>query len=110
MSRMRFFVSYTRRDGVVTSALLAPLRSRLNQFGVPFIHELQPKHPRTNAWREQARIVRALMRSDIVILLETPLVYQSPWVRFELAVARLLLRPVLKLDAGNLAAVQIAAR
>ena len=108
MTEIRIFVSYTRRDGQVTTTLLSPLRSKLERVGVPFIHESCHEDSIASLFRQQILIIVALLRCDVVILLESPLVYRSPWVRFELALARLLFRPVLILNATNLAAAKVA--
>ena len=108
MTEMRLFVSYTRRDGQVTTTLLSPLRTKLERVGVPFIHESCHEDSIASLFRQQVRIILELLRCDVVILLDSPLVYRSPWVRFELALARLFFRPVLILNVTKLAAAKVA--
>ncbi|MEN9865648.1 MAG: hypothetical protein RL748_1238 [Pseudomonadota bacterium] len=91
---MNVFVSYTRRDGVVTLDMLKRLHSHLLGVCTPFVHAIeQPtiKH-------QQLSVFLALFRAHIVILIISPGIYLSPWVRLELFVARLLLRPIISID------------
>lgn len=94
---MRIFVSYSRRDGEVTDQSLRLIEQYLNGIAVPFVHCLQPKHR-----CEQVAVLIALVRSHMVLLVDSPAARASPWVRLELAIARILLRPVLRLDAADL--------
>lgn len=97
---MNVFVSYTRRDGVVTDAMLRRLGSHLETICSPFIHALVEKQ----ITHQQLTVLRALFRSHLVILLVSPESFQSPWVRLEIFLARLLLRPIIKIEAKELAA------
>ncbi len=96
---MNVFVSYTRRDGVVTDAMLRRLGNHLSTVCSPFIHALVEKQ----ITHQQLTVLRALFRSHVVILLVSPESLQSPWVRLEILLARLLLRPIIKIDAKELA-------
>lgn len=93
---MRLFVSYSRRDGMVSSQMLQALEAHLQGICDPFIHCL---HDTGSRW-EQLRVVRALIASHAVLLVESPATAWSPWVRFELLLARMLGLPLLRLDAG----------
>lgn len=95
---MRLFVSYTRRDGVVTQELLTRLNAHLVGVCTPFIHALEEK----NLSHQQLRVILALFRSHAVLLLRSPEVRRSPWVRLEMCIARFLLLPVIMLDAEEL--------
>jgi ABC-type arginine transport system ATPase subunit len=95
---MKFFVSYSRRDGVVTEQMLRLLQLHLRDLGTPFIHCLQSSNGR---W-EQLKVMRALIASNVVLLIDSPAARTSPWVKLELLVARLFLRPILRLDAVDL--------
>lgn len=94
---MKIFVSYSRRDGVVTERTLRLVAQYLRGIGKPFIHCLQPPKGR---W-EQASVVYALLCSPLIVLIDSPAARQSPWVKFELALARLLFRPILRLPADD---------
>jgi len=95
---MNLFVSYTRRDGIVTDELLLRLNVILKSTCNPFIHVIEAE----NLLCQQLGVVLALLRSDAVLLLTSPAVHKSPWVRLELMIARLLFLPIISLDAKML--------
>lgn len=95
---MRIFVSYTLRDGQVTADLLAGLHRHLAVVCSPFIHAIEAPRLR----HQQLAVLWALVRSRAVVLLVSPSVHQSPWVRLELALGRLLRRPIICLDVAVL--------
>jgi len=97
---MNVFVSYSRRDGVVTTALLSHLYAHLVGVCDPFIHALE--EPKVK--HQQLAVLRALLRCHLIILLVSPASKKSPWVRLEIWLGRLLLRPVVSIDASTLAA------
>lgn len=99
---MRLFVSYSRRDGMVTSESLRTLDSHLRDVCTPFIHCL---HDSGAKW-EQVRVLRELLVSHAVLLVESPAAATSGWVRIELIIARLLCRPLLRLKASDLNAAE----
>lgn len=94
---MNIFVSYSRRDGEVTDQSLRLIERYLNGIGTPFIHCFQPK-----SRCEQVSVLLALAKSHVVLLVDSPAAKTSPWVRLELTIAKLLLRPVLRLHAKDL--------
>lgn len=96
---MKVFVSYSRRDGVVTTALLSRLYTHLAGVCEPFIHAIE--EPRIKY--QQLAVFTALFRCHLIILLVSPASSQSPWVRLELWLGRLLMRPVVSIDASTLA-------
>jgi hypothetical protein len=95
---MRLFVSYSRRDGLVTDAMLRLLDRYLTGFCTPFVHCL---HGSSSRW-QQLLVLRALLMSSAILLLESPATQTSGWVRFELVVGHILCRPVLRLKATDL--------
>jgi hypothetical protein len=95
---MNLFVSYSRRDGMVTNSMLERLGLYLSGFCFPFIHCLAVPHAR---W-QQLTVIKALIFSDAILLIESPAAKTSEWVRRELFIARLLRRPVLRLSAADL--------
>lgn len=99
---MKLFVSYSRRDGIVTTEALRTLDVHLQQVCTPFIHCL---HDSGSRW-EQARVMMALLASHAVLLVESPAAEASGWVRLELFVARLLGLPLMRLQAGDITAAQ----
>lgn len=99
---MNLFVSYSRRDGLVTTELLRRLECHLQGVCIPFIHCI---HERGGRW-EQLRVIRALMNSHAVLLVESPAASTSRWVRLELVLAKILCRPLLRLDVRDLRVLQ----
>ena len=95
---MRLFVSYTRRDGVVTKRTLEDLNEYLCSICTPFIHAVEEPNIK---W-QQLSVVKAIFRSHAVLLINSPEVYQSPWVKFELILARMLFMPVMHIEASSI--------
>lgn len=95
---MKIFVSYSRRDGLVTAQMLQILDRHLRGIATPFIHCL---HGSSSRW-QQLLVLRALVSSHVILLVESPACSTSKWVRFELLLGRLLCRPLLRLNAGDL--------
>ena len=98
---MRVFVSYSRRDGVVTKPMLELLDKHLQGVCTPFIHCL---HGSNRRW-EQLHVLRALLASHTLLLVESPAAESSPWVRLEVWLARLLCRPLIRLRASDIGVV-----
>lgn len=96
---MNIFVSYSRRDGIVTTTLLRHLHSHLSEICTPFIHALEEHKIR----HQQLAVVKAIFRCKLIILLVSPASRRSPWVRLELWIGRMLLRPIVTIDALALA-------
>jgi hypothetical protein len=93
-SNLNIFVSYTRRDGLVSKDFLQKLFGKLSNFSTPFIHALEPQELPF----QEIRVLKALMKSHLVILIESPLIYRSPWVNLEILLSRLKLIPVIKIS------------
>lgn len=95
---MNLFVSYTRRDGTVDNILLQKLHTYLNSICNPFIHAIE--EPKLK--RQQLAVFKALFSSHAILLILSPDVLNSPWVRLELFIGKLLLLPVLKLTVADI--------
>ena len=96
--RISIFVSYTLRDGTVSLKLLKRIHDHFAGIAHPFVHALSD----VNAKYQQWRVVRALLQSHLLVLLESPGVSQSPWVRFELLLCRLRLIPIVRINVADL--------
>lgn len=96
--KINVFVSYTLRDGSVSLELLKRIHEHLLEIAHPFVHALED----ANAKHQQWRVVRALLQSHILVLLESPGVLKSPWVRLELLLGRLRLIPIVKINVADL--------
>lgn len=99
---MKIFVSYSRRDGVVTTLMLELLDKHLRDVCTPFIHCL---HGSNRKW-EQVHVLRALLSSHTLLLIESPAAETSPWVKLEVWVARVLCRPLIRLRASDIGIVK----
>lgn len=95
---MNLFVSYTRTDGHVTNDKLFNLNNYLNQYCTPFIHAVQQHRLR---W-QQFSVIIALLKAHSVLLITSPSAQKSPWVRFELYVARLKGLPIMQIKASDI--------
>lgn len=93
----RVFVSYTTRDGFVTPSLLRTVENNLKEICSPFIHATIPNYNEIG----QAVVMKNLLLSHMVILIESPQVNRSPWVRLELLLAKLMLMPIIRLDVSK---------
>ncbi len=98
---MKVFVSYSRRDGVVTKPMLELLDKHLRDVCTPFIHCL---HGSNRRW-EQLHVLKALLASHTLLLVESPAAESSPWVRMEVWLARILGRPMIRLRACDIGVV-----
>lgn len=96
---MKVFVSYTTRDGMVTPAVLWRLHAYLSGVCNPFIHSIEQE----KLHHQQFGVLKALLSCDIILLLVSPGVSHSRWVRLELWLGRLTLCPVIRLNAADLA-------
>ena len=97
-NKARVFISYTKRDGAVTNRLLQRLYDNLNEISSPFIDALRPQPQRF----QQFAVIKALLCSHFLLVVESPSVYSSPWVRLELLLAKLRLLPVLRISVEKI--------
>jgi hypothetical protein len=95
---MRLFVSYSRRDGIVTTELLRSLEIYLRGFCKPFIHCLAEQGSK---W-EQIHVISSLVTSHAILIVKSPATSSSEWVQLEIGIATFLRIPVLELDSHDL--------
>jgi len=90
---MKVFVSYTIRDGLVDESILESIEKIIKPISSVYIDLLHnsSKHPQLN-------VVKQLSKSSHIVLLITPKIYQSPWVRFELFVAKIFRKKIIKIE------------
>ena len=96
---MKVFVSYTTRDGMVTPAVLRRLHAYLCGVCNPFIHSME----QDKLHHQQFGVLKALLGCDIILLLVSPGVSHSRWVKLELWLGRVTLCPVIRFNAADLA-------
>ena len=95
---MRLFVSYSRRDGIVTTELLRSLGLYLGGYCKPFIHCLAEQE---SNW-EQLRVISSLATSHAILIIDSPAAASSEWVKLEIRIATILRLPILKLKSQDL--------
>ena len=95
---MNVFVSYTRRDGSVKYAHLVELHQLLSHYCKPFVHAIEEPNIR---W-QQLTVLLMLLKSHCLLLIESPGVKESLWVRFELILAKIKLMPILRIDISDI--------
>ena len=98
MRGTKVFVSYATRDWPATHDPVLLVESWLVGICLPFIH--RPGGSRRRL--EQFRVIGALLQSDILLVLESPGVHRSTWVRLELLIARLKMMPIVRIPAASL--------
>jgi hypothetical protein len=97
-TQTRIFICYTRRDGLVTHELLERIYGHLSGVCNPFIHAIEEKRLAS----QQTAVLRALVRSHVVLVLESPGLQQSPWASIELWLGRLLLIPIIRINVAEI--------
>lgn len=90
----KVFVAYTTRDGLVTHSLLDRVNRNLKEVCLPFIHAAMPNYSEVN----QFKVMKELLSSHAFILIDSPSIQKSPWVRLELFLARVMLMPVIRVN------------
>jgi hypothetical protein len=91
---VNLFVSYTRRDGTITNNMLIQLNNYLGSVCTPFIHAVEESKLKN----QQIAVIKALIKSHAILLVESPEIMKSKWVKLELFIARLLLLPIIRLN------------
>ena len=81
---MKYFVSYTLRDGEITPMQLRRLSRLLKAEG----HTVFIDYLDNDSTEKQARVIDELLHCDEIMLLETRKVNDSEWVSLELAYAQ----------------------
>ena len=79
---MKVFISYTRKDNVLSEDKLISIRSLfLNKNILPYIDCLVPN-------TTQELVEQELKSSTLVLVIKTQKVYESKWVNKELTIAK----------------------
>ena len=81
---MKYFVSYTLRDGEISPMQLRRVSRLLKAEG----HTVFIDYLDNDSTEKQARVIDELLHCDIIMLLKTRKVNDSEWVALELAYAR----------------------
>lgn len=80
---MRYFISYTMKDNEITKSTLERIRKVFLPKGKVYIDILD-----NDSDNKQERVINELDNSDVFVLIETKLVYDSEWVQIEIERAK----------------------
>lgn len=76
---MKYFISYTTKDPEITKDLLEKLKETLYPKSEVYIDLID-----NDSTDRQARVLAELDKSNVLLLIETESVYDSPWVKIEI--------------------------
>lgn len=79
-SNYKIFISYTTRNNDVDKSLLMSIESEIKIYGDVYIDLLH----NDNIIDPQSTVMEMLIKSDILIVLDTYRIHESRWVAFEL--------------------------
>ena len=94
---MRLFVSYTLKDGCLDTSVLLKVKELYRNFDSCYIDIID-----NDSVDKQVRVEQELQSADVLLLIETPMVLQSQWVRYELEVAKKRNIVIIKNDINNI--------
>ena len=83
--KMKRFVSYTTRDGIINIDILKQIFDKFSNSGEVYIDLL---HNRSTF--PQLHVIKQLISSDEFIVIKTPKVTESPWCRLERSLATIM--------------------
>lgn len=86
---MRYFVSYTTKDKVITKELLTKFSYKLKENGEVYIDLID-----NDSENKQERVLVELDKCDTFILIESKSIYNSNWVKIELDRAKYLKKEI----------------
>src|SRR5664279_634035 len=86
------FVSYTQRDSCITPTELVHVADRVSQAGYDAFVDLMHNRSRF----PQSHICAVLESASILFLCQSPSVLISPWVRWELRLAKEMCIPIVE--------------
>lgn len=99
---MNIFISYTIKDKEISLHSLDIISKKLNHIGNVYIDIIN-----NDSLNKQERVFYELDNSDIVILLISPNVYKSRWVRLELERAKKNFIPIIPFTLKEIKALNI---
>jgi hypothetical protein len=93
------FISYTSRDCCVDDEALKKARSLFSDSSSVFVDRLSKK----SNWHPQLVIFSNIIRSHLLVVIESKSVYKSQWVRLEILLAKITLTPIIHVSVELLA-------
>lgn len=94
---MKIFVSYTLKDGYLDTSILLQVKELYRNRDSCYIDILD-----NDSVDKQGRVEQELQSADVLLLIETPMVMESKWVRHELNVAKNRNILIIKSDINNI--------
>ena len=94
---MKIFVSYTLKDGYLDTSVLSQVKELYRNSDSCYIDILD-----NDSVDKQGRVEKELQSADVLLLIETPMVMESKWVRHELNVAKNRNILIIKSDINNI--------
>lgn len=82
----------------MTDEALIKAKSLFSDNSTVFVDRLSDK----SKWHPQLVILVQVLRSHLLVIIESQSVYSSPWVRLEMLLAKLTLTPVIRLSIDSL--------
>lgn len=92
------FISYTSRDSCIDNSALEKARSLFSDRSTVFVDRLSIK----TGWHPQLVIMSNVIRSHLLVVVESKSVYKSPWVLLEIFLAKITLTPIIRLPIENI--------
>lgn len=96
-NKIKVFVSYTIRDGIVNKTILEKIYSEISKTSNSFIDLLHNK-----SVDKQKRVLDELTQSNVILLIITESTYDSKWVLKEIDLAEELNIPIIYLEYEKL--------
>lgn len=97
INNMRLFVSYTLKDGYLDISVLLKVKKLYRNCDSCYIDIID-----NDSEDKQGRVEQELQSADALLLIETPMVMHSKWVRYELNVAKNRNIVIIKSDINNI--------
>lgn len=94
---MKIFVSYTLKDGYLDTSILLQIKELYRNSDSCYIDILD-----NDSVDKQGRVEQELQSADVLLLIETPMVMKSKWVRYEMDVAKSRNILIIKSDINNI--------
>lgn len=90
------FVSYTLNDGLLTIDNLQSIHDLVSQYAICFIDVID-----NNSVDRQKKVIDTLNQSDVMLLLVSPGIKKSKWVRLEYQIAQDLSIPIYEVNVED---------
>lgn len=92
----KVFLSYTLRDGIIDKSLLKSICELLSPTYDVFADAIH-----NDSVDKQKRVIDELHSSQYVVVLNTPLISESPWVNIEIDEANKMGIPILQVEVNS---------